>query len=100
MEGYYIDDKGIKTIILSDTKMLNFSYMNLVELVCNSELETLWCFNNKLIQLKLNDKLVNLDCNNNPLTELKLNDNLKILRCSLSTKIENINNKTNIYIYG
>ena len=79
--------------------MLNLSYMNLVELVCNSELRILYCYNNKLTKFIPNNKLDVLYCSNNPLTELKLNDNLKRLYCDINTKLTNIDKNTNIHIY-
>ena len=80
MDGYYINKNDIKIIIPADTKKLNLSFKNLVEIVCNSELEELVCHNNQLNKLILNDKL-------------------SYLKCDINTKLENINSNTKIYLY-
>ena len=99
MEGYYINSSGEKTIIPSVTKVLDISYRNIVEIVCNRELETLYCHNNLLTKLTLNNKLETLFCNSNKLKELKLNDKLEYLSCRINIKLDNINPNTYITLH-
>ena len=98
-DGYYINNKGIKTIILSDIKYLDIYRLYITEIVCNSELQKLYCYDSSVTKLTLNNNLNILWCYNNELIELKLNDKLEKLSCDINTKFKNINSKININIY-